>query len=67
MKVQKVLLTEEAVEGDRVSIRSGPYSGQKGTVAAVQDHEGSKIFRIEVDNSGGAGTLLDVGDFVRTK
>ena len=65
MKIQQILLTEQAEKGDRVSIRRGTYGGNQGTVIGVQKNEGVKLFRIEVDNAGGAAVLLDQEDFVR--
>ncbi len=67
MKIQEVLLTEQAKKGDRVSIRRGTYGGSQGTVVGVQKNEGVKLFRVEVDNTGGAAALLDAEDFVRAK
>jgi ribosomal protein L24 len=65
MKIQEVLLTEQAKKGDRVSIKRGTYGGNEGTVVEVQRNKGIRIFRIEVDNAGGAATLLDADDFER--
>ena len=67
MKIQEVLLTEQAQKGDRVSIRRGTYGGSQGTVVGVQKNKGVKLFRVEVDNGGGAAALLDAEDFVRAK
>ncbi len=67
MKIQEVLLTEQAKKGDRVSIRRGTYGGKQGTVVGVQKNKGVKLFRIEIDDGGGAATLLDAEDFVRVK
>ncbi len=65
MKLQEVLLTEQAQKGDRISIKRGTYGGNEGTVVEVQKNKGVRIFRVEVDNSGGAATLLDADDFER--
>ena len=65
MRLQRVLLTEQAEKGDRVSIKRGTYGGSDGTVVGVQKNEGVKLFRVEVDNAGGAAALLDPEDFVR--
>ncbi len=67
MKIQEVLLTEQAQKGDRVSIRRGTYGGSQGTVVGVQKNKGVKLFRVEVDNGGGAAALLDAEDFVGIK